>query len=206
MVLDPQGGTVLKMIGKTREKDHPSFLGRPRCVMIPFSLPVFEKASILLRVLGGPMADSAAQRLASLTKLPKAALCELCKHLFHEPALCQLRKDLMLQILAYRIQEQAFGSLSAVSRSRLRQLARAFEADAKSAIVPMPNIKPGTRLVRKWRDQVHLVNVEARGYEYQGLRYHSLSEIARLITGTRWSGPLFFGLKGKQATNSKEVV
>ena len=65
---------------------------------------------------------------------------------------------------------------------------------------------PGTRLVRQWRNQVHLVSVEAGGYEYQGVRYKSLSEVARLITGTRWSGPLFFGLKDKQVTDSKGVV
>ena len=53
----------------------------------------------------------------------------------------------------------------------------------------VPAMKPGTRLVRQWRNEVHLVNVEANGYEYRGIRYQSLSEIARLITGTRWSGP-----------------
>ena len=61
-----------------------------------------------------------------------------------------------------------------------------------------PAIKPGTRLIRQWKDQVHIVNVEEGNYEYRGARYESLSEIARLITGTRWSGPLFFGLKSSQ--------
>jgi hypothetical protein len=60
--------------------------------------------------------------------------------------------------------------------------------------------------VRQWRNQVHLVNVEANGYEYQGVLYQSLSEIARLITGTRWSGPLFFGIKNEQTrSRSKEA-
>ena len=50
------------------------------------------------------------------------------------------------------------------------------------------------------------MNVEASGYEYQGARYQSLSEIARLITGTRWSGPLFFGIKSEQSSSkSKEA-
>ncbi len=57
--------------------------------------------------------------------------------------------------------------------------------------------------MRQWRDQVHLVNVEASGYEYQGARYQSLSEIARLITGTRWSGPLFFGIKNQQSKETQ---
>ena len=108
----------------------------------------------------------------------------------------------MVPILAYRLQEQAFGSLNAAGRGRLRQLARAFETNTNSSISSIPSIRAGTRLVRQWGDQVHLVNVEASGYEYQGVRYQSLSEIARLITGTRWSGPLFFGIKSDQ-TNSK---
>jgi Protein of unknown function (DUF2924) len=58
-----------------------------------------------------------------------------------------------------------------------------------------PKIAPGTRFIREWQNQVHLVNVEAKGYEYRGVRYRSLSEIARRITGTRWSGPLFFGVQ-----------
>jgi hypothetical protein len=67
-------------------------------------------------------------------------------------------------------------------------------------------LKPGTRLVREWRHEVHLVNVEANGYEYKGGRYKSLSQIARLITGTRWSGPLFFGINGDRLNSaSKEA-
>ena len=68
-----------------------------------------------------------------------------------------------------------------------------------------PPIKPGTRLVRQWKEQVHVVEVEAEGYEYRGARYENLSEIARLITGTRWSGPAFFGLKAKPSNASQEA-
>jgi len=145
-----------------------------------------------------------AQRLTTLPKLGKAALRDLWKQLFDaEPP--QLRRRLMIPILAYRLQEQAFGSLTTASRGRLRQLARVFETNSKAAIPSLPGLKPGTRLVRQWRDQVHLVNVEVSGYEYQGVRYQSLSEIARLITGTRWSGPLFFGIKGEQGSKTKEA-
>jgi hypothetical protein len=104
----------------------------------------------------------------------------------------------MIQILAHRLQEQTLGSLSKASVLRLHQLARVFETNSRSPIPASPSLKLGTRLVRQWREQVHLVNVEAKGYEYQGVRYQSLSEIARLITGTRWSGPLFFGVKNEQ--------
>ncbi len=148
------------------------------------------------------MPDPIDQRLTALPKLSKTALRELWKELFSGPPPAELRRHLMIPILAYSLQEQAFGSLRAASRARLCQLARAFENNSDAAVSSIPTIRPGTRLVRQWGDQVHLVNVESNGYEYQGARYQSLSEIARLITGTRWSGPLFFGIKSDQ-TNSK---
>jgi hypothetical protein len=151
------------------------------------------------------MPDSVAERLAALPQLSKAALCDLWKQLFKTAPTCQLRKDLMLSILAYRIQEDMFGSLSSDSRRRLRQLAATFEADPNAVVSNRPLIKPGTRLVRQWKEQVHVVEVEQEGYAYRGSRYENLSEIARLITGTRWSGPLFFGLRTKQSTESPET-
>lgn len=148
------------------------------------------------------MPDPIDQHLEALPKLSKIALRELWKQLFSAPPPPQLRRHLMIPILAYRLQEQAFGSLRAASRGRLCQLARAFENNSDASVSSIPSIRPGTRLVRQWGAQVHLVNVEANGYEYQGARYQSLSEIARLITGSRWSGPLFFGIKRDQ-TNCK---
>ena len=59
-----------------------------------------------------------------------------------------------------------------------------------------PKIKPGTRIVREWRRETHEVVVTQSGYEYRGMSYHSLSEVARKITGARWSGPAFFRLNG----------
>jgi hypothetical protein len=143
------------------------------------------------------MPDPIAQRLAALPQLNKAALCNLWKELFSTLPSPKLRRNIMIPILAFRLQEQAFGSLSARTLDRLRNLGRAFEKDSGSTPF-VPRIRPGTRLVRQWRDRVHLVNVEATFYEYQGARYQSLSEIARLITGTRWSGPLFFGIKSER--------
>ena len=148
------------------------------------------------------MPESIAARLAELPNLSRAALYDLWKQLFNASPPAKLRRDLMIPILGYRIQEQAFGSLRPESHRRLREAARAFEADSKSSIRSRADIKPGTRLIRQWRSQVHVVQVEANGYEYKGVRHKSLSEIARLITGTRWSGPLFFGLKDKPARNS----
>jgi hypothetical protein len=104
------------------------------------------------------------------------------------------------------MQEQEFGTLSDRSRRLLEQVAKAIEADSNISLSARSPIKPGTRLIRQWKDQIHIVNVEEGAYEYRGARYESLSEIARLITGTRWSGPLFFGLKGKGIKTLKEAA
>jgi len=143
--------------------------------------------------------SSITERLASVHSLSKPALCDLWQQLFKRDPPPETRKDLMLRIVAHRLQEQEFGGLSDAGCRRLRQLATTFEADPNAVVSSRPPIKPGTRLVRQWKEQVHVVEVETKGYEYRGARYENLSEIAHLITGTRWSGPLFFGLKVKQS-------
>ena len=146
------------------------------------------------------MPDPVEPRLAALPTLSKAALGDVWKQFFGSTPPTQLRRNLMIPILAYRIQEQTFGSLSARAQQRLLDLRRAFEKGRDPVVARAPRIRPGTRLVRQWGDRVHLVSVESNGYEFQGARYQSLSEIARLITGTRWSGPLFFGIKRESTT------
>lgn len=170
-------------------------------------LTVFAReAAMVVHLWGGIMPDPITQRLGTLPGLSKTALLDLWRELFNVSPPPQLRRQLMIPILAYRLQEQALGPLSAKTRGRLRELVRVFENNSKGAISSIPSLKPGTRLVRQWRDQVHLVNVEASAYEYQGVRYQSLSEIACLITGTHWSGPLFFGLKNQPTSSqSKEA-
>jgi len=66
---------------------------------------------------------------------------------------------------------------------------------------PLVRLKAGTMLVREWHRTTHRVTVEEQGFLFRGERYRSLSEIARTITGTRWSGPLFFGLKSKEQSD-----
>jgi hypothetical protein len=152
------------------------------------------------------MPDSVEKRLVALPTMSKAELCDLWKQFFHSDPSSDLRRNLMIPILAYRIQEQAFGSLSARTRERLRQLSQAFEKGSDPSAVRTPCIRPGTRLVRQWGDVVYLVNVHTNGYEYRGTRYQSLSAIARLITGTRWSGPLFFGIKNESTSDKSPEV
>jgi Protein of unknown function (DUF2924) len=137
--------------------------------------------------------------LKTLPRMGKTALCEKWLELFNKTAPNRLRKEFMVRILAYKIQENAFGGLSTTTRRRLKQISISLEnGNSKLQIDPHP-IKPGTRLIREWQGKTCKVSVTETGFEFQGSRYRSLSEIARLITGTRWSGPLFFGLrKGSQ--------
>jgi hypothetical protein len=136
------------------------------------------------------------EQLNSLPEMNKAALGALWQEHFGTPPPEQTRRDLIIRILAYKIQEQALGGFSTATRRRLRQFASAFEKDPRAAIPHTRAIKPGTRLIRLWQGKSYKVTVANSGFEYDGQWYASLSEIARLITGTRWSGPLFFGLKG----------
>jgi hypothetical protein len=149
--------------------------------------------------------DSIEQQLDSLTKMSNTKLESLWQQLFKSEPPTKIRKTLLRRVIAYRLQEQQFGGLSNAPLRRLRQLANALEVDPNATVSTRPPMKPGTRLVREWKQQVHTVEVDTEGYQYKGTRYDSLSEIARLITGTRWSGPLFFGVKAKQSRQSTET-
>jgi Protein of unknown function (DUF2924) len=143
------------------------------------------------------MSDSVEKQLEVLAGLSRRDLVRLWQKLFNSSTNPRIRRRALIRFVAYRIQEQAYGSLSTTGERRLRQLAGEVAGTSNPKTPTGRKISPGTRLVREWQNQVHLVNVEAKGYEYRGIRYRSLSEIARLITGSRWSGPLFFGLKNK---------
>lgn len=102
--------------------------------------------------------------------------------------------DLLIRGVTYRIQEQVCGKLPIDLRKELDQLAG---IGAKPTPPQKMNrtLRPGSRLVRRWRGISYSVAVLEGEYEYRDKRYRSLSEIAREITGTRWSGPRFFGCK-----------
>ena len=114
--------------------------------------------------------------------------------------------ELLIGVLAYRLQEKALGGLKPAIRRLLRQVAgnpgerRAFDA------LSQPRLKAGAVLLREWHGTTHRVTVLEHGYEYRGQRFKSLSEIARRLTGSRWSGPLFFGLKSSRKEQSSEAA
>ena len=106
---------------------------------------------------------------------------------------------LLRRRLAYELQAKALGDLPTDTQRRLKRLHEAFKADPGFTPLPGLGLKPGTVLTRTWHGVLHQVRVTDNGFDYHGERFGSLSEVARRITGTRWSGPLFFGLKGGAA-------
>jgi hypothetical protein len=135
-------------------------------------------------------------RLAALQTLPTAALKEQWRTLFgKEPP--PWNRAYIQSRLAYRIQELAYGGLKPETRARLEALGeqldggnvvlRRIRADSR----PMP----GTRLLREYDGVRHVVTVRQDDFEFEGRPYRSLSAIARHITGTRWNGWTFFGLR-----------
>ncbi len=111
--------------------------------------------------------------------------------------------EYMRSVLAYRIQERSGLKLSKARRRKLERLAGEFEINPGYRPISVTHIKPGVRLLREWNGGTHEVTALRSGFEYRSTRYRSLSMIARVITGTRWSGPRFFGLKsaGKEPTD-----
>ena len=144
------------------------------------------------------MCDTLAEEIAALPTMNRAQLQAKWLASLKRPAPYHLRKQMLVPLLAYKLQEKAYGGLKPEVKRRLRELAKRFAThpSGKSAASTRPlRIKPGTRLVRQWQGEPHSVTVTEHGFLYKEREYQSLSEIARLITGTRWSGPLFFGLK-----------
>lgn len=139
--------------------------------------------------------DSASRPdLASLALLAPGELRALWPQWFDRPPPAKIRRELLIRALAYRMQERASGGLTTAMRTKLRALAEAVKHKSKGDGFARPRLTPGTHVIREWGNERHQVTVEAVGYIYRGQRYRSLSEIARRITGTRWSGPLFFGV------------
>ncbi|MBN9488982.1 MAG: DUF2924 domain-containing protein [Alphaproteobacteria bacterium] len=105
--------------------------------------------------------------------------------------------DLTRRWLAYELQVPAYGGLKSETRRRLKQLYKAFKTNPTYTPTPTLGLKPGLVLTREWNGARHQVMVLEEGFAYGGENFRSLSEVARRITGSRWSGPLFFGLGGK---------
>src|SRR5713226_217086 len=145
---------------------------------------------------------------AELDQLPATPIAELRKRyreLFRTEPPKAFGPDLLRRSIAHRIQEKAYGSLSRPTERLLDQMMKAYAAKPGGKIVLPRRIKPGSVLVREWKSKSHRVTVLEDGFVYDGDTYSSLSEIAVLITDTKWNGPRFFGLRSKAEESSVPV-
>ncbi len=143
------------------------------------------------------MENNLTDRIAALPALNKDQLLLLWRENFSKAPPLKLRKELMIPILAYRIQEKEYGGLSQSAQKRLREIAKSIASEKRSQKEIPPGSEKGTRLLRSWHGEVHEVIATDSGYVYRGITFSSLSKIAREITGTQWSGPAFFGTRKK---------
>jgi Protein of unknown function (DUF2924) len=144
-----------------------------------------------------PTDPAVEDELDRLATMPIAQLRLRYTQLFRTDPPKAFGPDLLRRSIAYRIQEKADGGLSRAAQRLLDQMIKAYAAKPGGRIVPPRRIKPGSVLVREWKRKSHRVVVLADGYAYDGRTFANLSEIAVLITGTRWNGPRFFGLRPK---------
>jgi hypothetical protein len=144
------------------------------------------------------MSKSVLAQIGALKSMDAKALKARWRELFDAEAPPYNRRFLESR-LAYRIQELAFGGLKPETVERLAALAAQVGGKAnRRARVAQERPITGTRLLREWKGIEHSVTVRDDGFEYQGRPYRSLSAIARQITGTRWNGLVFFGLKNQR--------
>jgi Protein of unknown function (DUF2924) len=134
----------------------------------------------------------------ALTRLPTldlGALRQQWRSFYKAEAPSHFSRDLLMRAVAYRMQELALGGLRPEPQRRLRQIVQEFNETGATRMRARPALRPGTRLIREWQGRTYEVLVIDDGFSWQGSHYRSLSVIARTITGTPRSGPLFFGLK-----------
>ena len=143
---------------------------------------------------GGP--GELEQEIQELLTLDVSALRRKWAALFGSDPSPFLGRMFMVRAIAYRLQKKIFGGLKP-SVQRILDRACDSRREALQKAIPRPRAGAGTVLIREWQGTKHRVTVLDKYVVYRGRRYKSLSEVARAITGTHWSGPLFFGLKNR---------
>src|ERR1700719_3282819 len=141
--------------------------------------------------------------IAALEALDLNQLRVQWKLLYEIEAPPHLSRDLLRRAVAYRMQENLLGGLKPATRRLLERVAEDARARKPTKVVPTRKVGPNTILIREWGGTRHEVTVVESGVIFRGKRYRSLSQVARMITGSQWSAPLFFGRKApaKEAAN-----
>ena len=134
------------------------------------------------------------REIGTLADLPRTDLVGHWKDLYRADPPKGISMRLMVRAIAYEMQARQYGGLKSAIVRRLDKIASGKSDGGTNCAPWVPALDPGARLVREWNGVTHTVDVTNDGFEWQSQRYGSLSEIAREITGARWSGPRFFGL------------
>jgi hypothetical protein len=151
-----------------------------------------------------PDADTVDVEIAQLRDLDIGALRTRWRNVFRRLPPPHLPRHLLFRILAYRLQADRLGDLDADSQRLLDRTDSPEEAGKRAAgAKPLTTeVRPGTILTREWDGRMQRVAVLADGFAWNGNTYPSLSKVAQAITGTRWNGPKFFGLRDKPSKQS----
>jgi hypothetical protein len=112
-----------------------------------------------------------------------------------------IRREMLEKSLIFKMREMSGSGLNSDQQTRLDRVVQAYKKNPNCFDETRVNLKPGTRLSRMWGGKKYSVMTLADGFEYKDQKYTSLSEIATQITGTRWNGWVFFGLKKKKETS-----
>lgn len=147
--------------------------------------------------------DQLSRELAELSALSVKHLKERWRSWYGTEPPRRISRELLTRALAYRLQERTFVGLKPSTRRPLERIGEGRSSSRIMRVASHRKTAAGTVLIRQWQGTSHRVAVLDAGVIYRGRRYQSLSEVACVITGTRWSGPLFFGLRGraKEASN-----
>ncbi len=134
--------------------------------------------------------------LDDLPGMTRAQLLDTWAQVVSKSPVRSASRELLVNAIAWHLQAQQYGGLAASVQRKLERLATAMNrGDPIRSLIAIDRLRPGTTLERAWRGETHTVTVMVDGFAYRSRRYRSLSQIARLITGTRWNGPAFFGLR-----------
>ena len=139
--------------------------------------------------------EKLAAELAGLESLDTPQLRARWKTLYETEAPPRFSRDLLMRAVAYQMQERVLGGLKPATHRLLERIAEDARARRPIKVSPARKLQSGAILIREWGGTKHQVTVLESGVVFRGKRYRSLSEVARVITGSRWSGPLFFGLR-----------
>ena len=147
------------------------------------------------------------REIEELQEATSANLKERWRALYGTEPPRRISRDLLIRALAYRIQEKALGGLKPSTRRLLSEgRSRCFGPPVHPGSARTTALKPGTVLLREWHGTQHQVIVRENGIVFNGKQYKSLSQVAYRITGTKWSGPLFFGLKANRQEQTNGAI